>query len=64
MKASELYKRGIWNEASIYVDMDGTMEITISSRRYNFQASLKAKNLNRPDEEIISDEEVEVEVEE
>jgi len=58
MKASEYYKTKPVNVVNQVWHKDGTVDITIYKHGWNKPHAFKAKSLDKPDEEILNDEEV------
>jgi len=55
MKASEAFKKGLFNYASFKHQPDGSVIVTIRMRGKPGGFSFRAKNLNKPGEEILED---------
>ncbi len=60
-KASQLYKQGRYNHASITVEADGTTTVTCDGRQAPRPYTFKARHLLTDREEVLEDQDVDVE---
>ena len=60
LKASQLYKQGRFNYATITVALDGTTTIACDGRQAPGPYTFRARHFLQPDEVLLDDPEIEV----